>query len=70
LAALEEGLPAGTTYQAIVHRDNTRGLALWHGHGFVTVARSTRAAHFAAHRGLAFEDTPEEAAFILERTLP
>jgi GNAT superfamily N-acetyltransferase len=43
LAALEEALPTGTEYRAIVHKDNRRALTFWKRHGFTEVGLSTRA---------------------------
>jgi len=70
LAALEERLASGTEYRAVVHEQNRRALKFWARHGFVEVGRVDTREHFAAHRGLGFEEPSEpEPCLILRRVV-
>jgi GNAT superfamily N-acetyltransferase len=67
LAALEEALPTGTEYRAIVHKDNRRALTFWKRHGFTEVGLVDTRDHFAAHRAVGFADNQEPDHSLLLR---
>jgi GNAT superfamily N-acetyltransferase len=67
LAALEEALPPGTEYRAIVHKDNRRALTFWKRHGFTEVGLVDTRDHFAAHRAVGFADNNEPDHSLLLR---
>jgi GNAT superfamily N-acetyltransferase len=70
LAALEDRLPAGTEYRAIVHAANRRGLRFWNRHGFVEVGPVDTREHFVAHRGVGFTQASEpEPSLLLRRVV-
>lgn len=70
LSTLETQLAAGTSYRAIVHARNERGLTFWQRHGFIVEGELDTRQHFAAHRGLAFEQATEpDPSLVLRRVV-
>lgn len=65
---LEEKLPRGTEYRAIVHARNHRALLFWTRHGFIIDVELDTRAHLSAHRGLMFDEPAEpEPSLVLRR---
>lgn len=70
LRELESRLPAGSRFRAIAHARNEGGLRFWQRHGFIAAGEVDTRAHFAAHRGVAFDDRSEhEPSVVLWRTI-
>ena len=70
LSTLEDQLPAGTAYRAVVHVENSRALAFWRRNGFLPVGHVDTRDHFADHRGLDLSVPSEpEMCVILERVV-
>ena len=70
LAEFERRLDPGTQCRAIVHARNERGMIFWTAHGFAIDGELDTREHFAAHRGLSFEQPAEhEPSPILRRTV-
>jgi ribosomal protein S18 acetylase RimI-like enzyme len=71
LAALEDALPAGTSYRIVVIEGNTRALAFWQRHGFRLQGEVDGVEHFTRHRGLSFQPGAGSARLlVLHRTVP
>ena len=70
LARLEASLGPGTTYRAIVHAHNDRGLRFPRRQGFAVVGDVYTREHFNAHRDISFDDTSEpEPSLVIVRTV-
>jgi GNAT superfamily N-acetyltransferase len=70
LAELESHLAPGTSYRAIAHARNQRGLSFWQRHGFIVEDELGTREHLAVHRGLAFEAAAEpEPSLVLRRVV-
>ncbi len=67
---LEDQLPTGTQYRAIVHARNHRALSFWRRHDFVVVGELDTKEHLAAHRGLMFDQPADpEPSLVLQRVV-